>query len=422
MSGASSKDEIVDHIIQIIQTHSDPQPLLREIAQAVGEYLASDGCFIISGMANRTTSHVSYWNRSYEPQMLPESLKTFLIDLDIKNQAQDNWLIIIHNLQDLPLNPFPSWKSLLISRLIFRGNVNGFILLGYRDYHKWKKQELNQLNQLRDILSIACFVTQPQQVSSVLMQSLLRKWYKETQEQITSEKNLVDLQEQMITMLSDRIRNPLAAIKMAAQLLEHSDKPEEKYWTALKQAYSQIEQLVKSISTLRNIQTQELTIHLELINLETFLYDIVKKCQLLWQSDIRKRLKLLLEIEPTCNPILLYTDSQHLKVIFFELLTNASNFSTPQSTVYLRASKDNNQIKIEITNQGLEISAEDMDYIFEPFRRGTEAIKKFIPGVGIGLTLVKGLVDCLGGRIEVNSHPLNSDELYLTSFILSFPQ
>jgi len=68
------------------------------------------------------------------------------------------------------------------------------------------------------------------------------------------------------------------------------------------------------------------------------------------------------------------------------------------------------------------ISPEEMDYIFEPFRRGSEPLNKSIPGIGIGLTLVKGLVDYLGGRIEVSSHSLNSNNLYETTFILSFPQ
>ena len=410
---------MLHHIIRIIQNNSDPESLLYEIAKTIGEYLSLDGCFIVAGTSNQTKNHLAYWMKNHSIKIFPQSLNSFFTHLALKNKSSQNWPIIIDQDEDFPFNPLAAWKSLLVNRLIFRGNVNGFILLGHEDDHTWTAEELQQLDKLDSLLSIACHIVQP---SPTLRQSLLKKWYKETQEQISNKKNLLDLQEQIITMLSDRIRNPLTAIKMSVELLENSTEQDQRYWNILKQSYAQIEELFKSITTLRSIQTQELTFKWELVALNLFLEEITTFFQIRWQKDTKKQLELILYIEPTIEPILLYTDSGHLKSILVELLTNAENFSTNQSQVHVKVSENTNQVKIEVTNCGLMISPEEFTYIFEPFRRGKEAIEKSIPGIGIGLTLVKGLVDYLGGRIEVNSDSINSNNLYLNSFILSFPQ
>lgn len=422
-----SNDEVINDITRIIQQHSEPQSLLDQITKTIGEHLSLDGCFLLSGMTNQAQNYLSCWSRNDNVKVFPQSIKTFFTNLVRKNQS-GNWPIIIDGTQDLAFSPLTSWQSLLVNRLIFRGQTNGFILLGDKEPQRWSNEELHEFKQLQDILSLACFMTRPNQPPPTLRQSLLKTWYKETQEQISNRNNLLELQEQIITTLSDRIRNPLATINMAVNLLEGSSKKEEKYhtekkyWQALRQAYSQIEEMHTNITILRKINTKDLTFNSEEIVLEVFLGKIAEYFQTRWQNNQKRKLQLVLEIQPSSQPISLSSDSQHLEAILRELLTNAENFSDNNSQVHLRLSASDNQVKIYITNQGLMIFPEEINYIFDPFRRGSEPLNRCIPGIGIGLTLVKGLVDYLGGRIEVSSHSLNSNNLYETTFILSFPQ
>ena len=69
------------------------------------------------------------------------------------------------------------------------------------------------------------------------------------------------------------------------------------------------------------------------------------------------------------------------------------------------AHADAHQIVVEVRDQGLGIEAADLPHIFEPFRRSEAVVRMQIPGVGLGLSATRRIVEAHGGRIEVESHP-----------------
>lgn len=119
------------------------------------------------------------------------------------------------------------------------------------------------------------------------------------------------------------------------------------------------------------------------------------------------------------------TDFDSLQRILQELLANAGKFSAAGNSVVLDLSETGGKIVVTITNFGLGIAAEDLDHIFEKFRRGKGVTDRAIPGTGLGLALVKCLVQHLNGSIEVSSSPsenCENEELWLTCFTLTLPQ
>ncbi|NJQ98402.1 MAG: sensor histidine kinase [Hydrococcus sp. CSU_1_8] len=109
------------------------------------------------------------------------------------------------------------------------------------------------------------------------------------------------------------------------------------------------------------------------------------------------------------------------EVILNELLTNAGNYSKPGTTVTISVTQQKEQVAIAVTNLGLAISKQEQTYIFESFRRGESAIEQSIPGVGLGLSLVKKLVELLNGRIGVVSTSTEDPKTYINSFTLTLP-
>ena len=80
------------------------------------------------------------------------------------------------------------------------------------------------------------------------------------------------------------------------------------------------------------------------------------------------------------------------------------------------------QISITISNYGAGISAEELPYIFDKFRRGQGVTDRAVPGTGLGLALVKYLVDHLNGAIDVSSEKTDDPGVFLTTFVVTLPQ
>jgi signal transduction histidine kinase len=123
---------------------------------------------------------------------------------------------------------------------------------------------------------------------------------------------------------------------------------------------------------------------------------------------------------------LLYSDSDSLHRILLELLTNARKYADPGSTVDLTVEYQGElparQIQLIIRNIGAGITADELPQIFDKFRRGQGVTKQAIPGTGLGLALVKSLVEHLDGTITAASRPLADSPSWETWFTVTLPQ
>lgn len=123
---------------------------------------------------------------------------------------------------------------------------------------------------------------------------------------------------------------------------------------------------------------------------------------------------------------MLQTDLDSVDRILQELLTNAGKYSDPDTAVHLCATHEvnpqNPQIVLTLSNTGPGISLADQDYIFDKFRRGQGVSEQVIQGTGLGLALVKCLVQHLNGTITVSSNQISHSQLWLTCFTLTLPQ
>jgi signal transduction histidine kinase len=142
-----------------------------------------------------------------------------------------------------------------------------------------------------------------------------------------------------------------------------------------------------------------------------------------WQADKG----LTLTLESSGSPLTLYTDSESLQQILDELLLNAGKYSNPDTSVSLKVTRQvtpkNHQIEITVSNYGAGISPQELPYIFDKFRRGKGVTDRAVPGTGLGLTLVKYLVEHLNGTIEISSTPVeDNSSTFVTYFTVILPQ
>jgi signal transduction histidine kinase len=199
----------------------------------------------------------------------------------------------------------------------------------------------------------------------------------------------------------------------------------EQFQRILREEWGNLNELINHIVTLQQLRSQGLTVYPQTLYLESLIQELTTSFREQWTENPQKNLRIEGEIG---NPLpTIRTDSQHLRAILQELLTNAGNFSHSRTTVYLKVFSQNQQeakeptLSIGVINTGKGIPEAEIPLIFQAFKRG-EGATGSIPGIGIGLALVDGLVKLLGGTIEVISTPDPTSSSHITQFTLTLPQ
>ncbi|MCB2288628.1 ATP-binding protein [Clostridium sp. CS001] len=110
-------------------------------------------------------------------------------------------------------------------------------------------------------------------------------------------------------------------------------------------------------------------------------------------------------------------DKDKLKQVMYNLLSNSLKYSKKDEEVFLTLKIENDNIIIEVKDNGIGISQKDLPFIFEMFYRSDESRDKNTGGTGIGLTIVKAIVEAHKGTINVKSILGEG-----STFILTFPK
>ncbi|MFQ5835952.1 MAG: sensor histidine kinase, partial [bacterium] len=102
-------------------------------------------------------------------------------------------------------------------------------------------------------------------------------------------------------------------------------------------------------------------------------------------------------------PLFLWTDKGKMELLFSNLMSNAVKYTPSGGKISLKVSKENSEVKIEISDTGIGIPEEDLSKIFEEFYRAENAKKVEREGTGLGLPIVKRIVETYGGKVKVKS-------------------
>jgi CheY-like chemotaxis protein len=99
--------------------------------------------------------------------------------------------------------------------------------------------------------------------------------------------------------------------------------------------------------------------------------------------------------------------------VVFNLLSNAAKYSEPSSTILVRAWRDSERVRLSVKDQGAGIAPEMMDHVFDMFVQQRQTLERAQGGLGLGLTIVRSLVEMHDGRVAVNSAGLGQGSEFL---------
>ena len=206
-------------------------------------------------------------------------------------------------------------------------------------------------------------------------------------------------------MISHELRTPLSTIQLNAQLLARSraattpgtpDQPDPRI-DRLIRAARQMSTLVEGLLEYTRTESGKAAARLEDVDLAALARDVVEAHADSTPPDVR----LVLEPPPENLPHL-RTDPRLLRVVMSNLVSNALKF-TPQGSVTVRLASTNGWHSFEVADTGVGIAQADMARVFLPFEQLEPVQRKSIPGVGLGLALVRHIVGNLAGKVELAS-------------------
>ena len=244
--------------------------------------------------------------------------------------------------------------------------------------------------------------------------------YETSQAQVDELEKLNNLKDDFLKTISHELRTPMGSILLASQTLEKliENKGEEeiksrtfeRVFKIFKSSCKQQSKLVNDLLTLCYIDADNATFIPELIELQVWLPTIVES----FREQIQyHQQQLIIDLAPELP--LLESDLTLLERVVNELLNNACKYTPAGEKIIVVASAKTEKITISVSNSGVEIPPEEQEYIFEKFYRIPTHDPWQYGGTGIGLALVKKLVELLGATIRVDS------QVGQTTFTLQFP-
>jgi len=207
--------------------------------------------------------------------------------------------------------------------------------------------------------------------------------------------------DEFIATLAHELRNPLGPIQNAVEILRMSEGDPQKAEGVLDMLGRQVRQMsgiVEDLLDLTRIIEKKLDLRLQRIELSMVLQTAVETSRSLMEG-LHHQLTFTLPEEP----IHLHADSIRLVQVFANLLNNAAKFTERGGHIYLSVERHEREVTISVRDNGRGIAPEFLLRIFDMFTQEDQTLERTRGGLGIGLTLVRGVVEMHGGFIHARS-------------------
>jgi two-component system CheB/CheR fusion protein len=217
----------------------------------------------------------------------------------------------------------------------------------------------------------------------------------------------IEQRERFLAMLSHELRNPLAGVTNALALLERRlgegagpgdrDDGLARPFAAARRQSRQMARLLDDLLDVSRITRGKIELQRQRVDLRQLVEEALETLRP--RAEQRHRIELVLPEAP----VLVDADPTRMLQVVENLLANAVKFSPEDQPIRVELRADGDEASILVADRGAGIPAEQLDRIFDLFVQGDQALARQEGGLGVGLTLAKGLVELHGGRIEAMS-------------------
>jgi signal transduction histidine kinase len=209
------------------------------------------------------------------------------------------------------------------------------------------------------------------------------------------------LKDEFLAIVSHELRTPLNAILGWADLLHRRTMDESRRDRAIQVIFESAKrqaQLIDDLLDVARIMSGKLRLQRSLVDIE----DVVRAAVRVVQSTAdEKKIRIEMHSEPFLAP--LYGDRARLQQVVWNLLANAIKFTSEGGTITMRLRRMHDVVELAVSDTGHGIAPELLETIFEPFRQADGSTTRAHGGLGLGLAIVRQLVEGHGGTVVAQS-------------------
>ena len=203
--------------------------------------------------------------------------------------------------------------------------------------------------------------------------------------------------DEFLAMLGHELRNPLSPILTALQLLRMRGAAGREH-AGIERQIGHLVRLVDDLLDVSRITRGKIELRREPLELATAVAAGLEMARPLLEQ---RRQKLTLDVP--ARGLIVQADLNRLAQVVSNLLTNAAKYSDPEATIFVSARREGSLARLSIRDQGVGIPPQIIDRIFDVFFQEPQAIDRSKGGLGLGLAIVRNLVEMHGGRVTARS-------------------
>jgi PAS domain S-box-containing protein len=207
--------------------------------------------------------------------------------------------------------------------------------------------------------------------------------------------------DEFLATLAHELRNPLAPLRNAVELLRRGEGQadlSEKARGMMERQLAVMVRLVDDLLDISRIARGKLQLRKERVDLASVVHSAVEAARPSIEAQAHE---LTVTLPP--QPVYLDADSVRLAQVFLNLLTNAAKYTEKGGHIWLTAERQGGEVVASVRDTGIGVAAEHLPHLFEMFSQVAPALERSQGGLGIGLALVRGLVELHGGSVEARS-------------------
>lgn len=212
---------------------------------------------------------------------------------------------------------------------------------------------------------------------------------------------LDQMRQDFVSNVSHEIQSPLTSISGFSKALRQKKMSEESrnhYLTIIEQESERLSRLSQNLLKLSHLQHELNPMKRTAYRLDKQLREVVITLEPQWSAK-------KIEIDVELKAITIHADEDQLKQVWINLLNNSIKFTPEHGTIRIDAGQNDGLITVSITDNGIGIPEEERADIFKPFHKVDKSRNPSVKGNGLGLSIVKKIIDLHSGDIQVSGAP-----------------
>jgi PAS domain S-box-containing protein len=218
---------------------------------------------------------------------------------------------------------------------------------------------------------------------------------------ITERKEVERLKNEFISTVNHELRTPLTSLRGFTELLlkkKITPEKQQHYLTIIFNETQRLTNLINDFLDIQRIESGSQTYYFEPIDISPLLHEVI----FLFAPNHRQH---EFDVDVPDSLPLVWADADRIRQVLFNLVSNAVKYSPDPGKIQVSVGEQETTIKVSVADQGIGIPSAAMSKLFTKFYRADNAATRKIGGTGLGLSLVKAIVEAHHGTIEVDSEP-----------------